>query len=373
MSPPTAMSLFSGMGGDTLGMERAGFNVVAFNEYDKAGIASHQANFPDSVLIQDPSQVKDKDKTNIQNISDDIFLEYRDKIDLIFAGHPCQGFSKGGKKLPDDPRNTLFREFARVCKLVRPKYLIGENVDGLLSRKTSTNEKYFDVICQEFEEIGYTITHQVCHVVQYGVPQLRKRLVYVGIRNDLNQTYTFPPPQNDGKTHLPDLRSIVRFSLEGALPMEPDDFDMTSIPEECVVQDMDNIETETTYSDGCKAHPYLTLKAKTRGGQYSGQTYHTLLSFQKRDSPIHAEIMDIRRPSKTIICSYDHQPRLFVPLRNKQGYFLRCLLADELKQIQGFPHDFVVCGSTKDQIRQIGNAAPPPLVECVARQLLTSS
>lgn len=365
MSKPTAISLFSGMGGDSLGMERAGFHVIAFNEFDKSGIESHQANFPDSVLIQDSSQKKDKDKTNIQKIPDEVFAEYRDKVDLIFAGHPCQGFSQGGKKLPDDPRNTLFREFARACSLVRPKYLIGENVDGLLSRKTSTGEKFFDVICKEFDEIGYHITHQVCHVVKYGVPQLRKRLVYVGIRKDLDKTkYTFPLPENDGKNNLPDLKSIVRFSMDGALRIDTDDFDMTTIPSECILEKKDNKEKGNQ-----DVHPYLTLKAKTRDQQYQEKTHHTTLSFQKRDSPIHAEIIDIRNPSKTIICTYDHQPRLFVPLKNKVGYFLRCLLPDELKQIQGFPPDFVVCGSRKNQIKQIGNAVPPPLIEKVAKQL----
>ena len=117
-------------------------------------------------------------------------------------------------------------------------------------------------------------------------------------------------------------------------------------------------------------YEYLTLKAKTRDQAYSGKIHHTLLSFSKRDSPIHSEIIDIRNPSKTIICTYDHQPRLYVPLQNKNGYFLRCLLPDELKQIQGFPKDFHLCGSKKDQIKQIGNAVPPPLIERVAKQLL---
>ena len=361
----TAISLFSGMGGDTLGMERAGFKVIAFNEFDKAGIETHKTNFPDSVLIQDETHKKEKDKTNIQKIPDSVFLEYKDKVDLIFAGHPCQGFSNGGKKLPDDPRNTLFREFARVCSLVRPKYLIGENVDGLLSRKTCTGEKYFDVICKEFDEIGYEIHHQVCHVVQYGVPQLRKRLVYVGIRKDLeNRNYVFPEPENDGKHDLPNLKDIVEFSMEGAIDINDHDFDVTTIPTECILENKDNDETGNT-----NVHPYLRLKAKTRDQSYNGKTHHSMLSFQKRDSPIHSEIIDIRNPSKTIICTYDHQPRLYVILKNKKGYFLRCLLPDELKQIQGFPKEFILCGSNKDKIRQIGNAVPPPLIERIAKKL----
>jgi len=281
--------------------------------------------------------------------------------------HNCQGFSNGGKKLPDDPRNTLFREFARSATLIKPKYIIGENVDGLLNRKTATGENYIDVIVDEFEKIGYNVTYQVCHIVQAGVPQLRKRLVYVGIRKDLNQTFVFPEPLNNGKVDLPGLTNIIQFSMEGAIKIEPDDFDMTTIPPECILTDMENDDGEDTDN----IHPYLRLKSKKRGEEYLGKTHHSLLSFSKRDSPIHCEIIDIRKPSKTIICTYDHQPRLFVPLRNKNGYYIRCILPDELKQIQGFPADFKLLGSKKEKIKQIGNAVPPPLIERIVKKLLS--
>ena len=281
--------------------------------------------------------------------------------------HNCQGFSNGGKKLPDDPRNTLFREFARSATLIKPKYIIGVNVDGLLNRKTATGENYIDVIVDEFEKIGYNVTYQVCHIVQAGVPQLRKRLVYVGIRKDLNQTFVFPEPLNNGKVDLPGLTNIIQFSMEGAIKIEPDDFDMTTIPPECILTDMENDDGEDTDN----IHPYLRLKSKKRGEEYLGKTHHSLLSFSKRDSPIHCEIIDIRKPSKTIICTYDHQPRLFVPLRNKNGYYIRCILPDELKQIQGFPADFKLLGSKKEKIKQIGNAVPPPLIERIVKKLLS--
>jgi|AntAceMinimDraft_18_1070375.scaffolds.fasta_scaffold06999_5 DNA (cytosine-5)-methyltransferase 1 len=360
------ISLFSGMGGDTLGMMNAGCNIIAFNEFDKHAINSHQLNFPNSTLICDDSQKKEKDKTNIQLIPDAVFSTYTDEVDIIFAGFSCQGFSNGGKKLPDDPRNSLFRDFARVTNCIRPKYIIGENVDGLLSRKTATGENYIDVIVDEFEKIGYNVTYQVCHTVKYGVPQLRKRLIIVGIRKDLEKTFVFPEPLNDGKTNLPNLLNIIKFSMEGAIKIEPDDFDMTTIPPECILTDMDNDEEEDT----ANIHPYLRLKAKTRDQEYIGKVHHSLLSFSKRDSPIHCEIIDIRNPSKTIICTYDHQPRLFVPLKNKNGYYIRCILPDELKQIQGFPADFKLYGSKKEQIKQIGNAVPPPLIQQIVEKIL---
>lgn len=103
---------------------------------------------------------------------------------------------------------------------------------------------------------------------------------------------------------------------------------------------------------------------------YQDKIYQQLFSFGKRDSPRHVEIIDIRRPSKTIICSYNHQPRFFVPLRNKSGCYLRPLLIEELQQIQGFPRDFKINGNMKEKITQIGNAVPPPMVEKIVRNII---
>ena len=168
---------------------------------------------------------------------------------------------------------------------------------------------------------------------------------------------------NDGKNNLPDLRDIVQFSMEGAIQIFPEDFDMNSIPNECIITDMENHDYQSE-----SVHPYLTLKAKTRNVEYNGVVHNQTLSFAKRDSPIHAEIVDIRYPSKTIICSYDHQPRLFIPLRNFIGYFIRPFTIMELKQIQGFTTHFIIHGNHKQQIKQIGNAAPPTLIYFISNK-----
>jgi DNA (cytosine-5)-methyltransferase 1 len=352
-----AISLFSGMGGDSLGMETAGIRVIAYSENDRMAIKSHHANFPESVLLGSPSN-----RYNLTRIPDSDFTRYRGIVNLIFAGFPCQGFSQGGKKLPSDPRNTLFREFARVTQLVEPKYIIGENVPGLLTRQTESGEKFIDVIVQEFEQIGYRIQYKTMLASEYGVAQDRKRLIMVGVRNDIPADYEFPNPS---ETRL-NLRNIVSFNMDGSLEITDEDYPLSSLPDDCVITNLDNTESESS----TPVHPYLRLKAKTRNESYRGTTYPNLLSFGKRGSPIHAEIIDIREPCKTIICTYDHQPRLFVPQKNQHGGFLRCLLPDELKQIQGFPADYVVCGNRKDQIKQIGNAVPPPLISKVVENLI---
>jgi DNA (cytosine-5)-methyltransferase 1 len=271
--------------------------------------------------------------------------------------HNCQGFSQAGKRKDDDVRNTLFSQFLRATRLTLPSYIIGENVKGLLTRKMSDGQLYIDVIASEFEKLGYIIKYKVVKTEKYGIPQKRERLLIIGSRTGTEPEFPCEIPG------IPNLLNIVRFDMTGSIKIEPDDFDMTTIPAECILTDLENDETEQ------KPHPYLRMKAKTRNEIYADKTHYNQLSFGKRDSPIHCEIIDIRKPSKTIICTYEHQPRLFVPLRNKNGYFLRCLLPDELKQIQGFPADYKIAGSLKQQIIQIGNAVPPGLIKLVAERL----
>ena len=347
----TAISLFSGMGGDSLAIVNSGLKLVAYSELVKTFRETHDLNFKDS------KSLGSKVKHNIINVTDKELLEYKGKINLIFAGFPCQGFSNAGKKKIDDPRNTLFREFLRTAKLIEPDYIIGENVKGLLSRKTSDNKKYIDIIVDEFEKIDYTVKFKVFKTHNYGIPQKRERLIIIGIKKHLNKEVKFP---EEWKT-IPNLKDIIKFDMKGSIKVSKLDFDMTKIPKECILTDMENDESENN------PHPYLKCKAKEKNTEYAGKVHKTLLSFSKRDSPIHCEVIDIRNPSKTIICTYNHQPRLFVPLQNKNGYYLRCILPDELKQIQGFPLDFEICGSDKEKIIQIGNAVPPPLIEQIIK------
>ena len=338
----TACSLFSGCGGDTLGMENAGISVDIYSELQPVFQETHNSNFSHSKLLGG----------DITKITDSSISEWHNKIDVVFAGFPCQSFSNAGKKDPDDPRGQLFKEFARVVKLTNPKVLIGENVKGLLTRTTKNGSKIIDIISDEFHKLGYSIVTKVYKLHECGVPQKRERLIILGFRNDIGITPSLPdisePPTN--------LRNIVSFSMKGALQVDPAMFD--GIPAECILTDLcDSSQQDST------THPFLRQKAAERNVSYNDSKTHTFaFSFGKRVTPIHCEIIDIRNPSKTIICTYERQPRLFVPLKNSIGYFLRPLLPDELKQIQGFPSDYTLCGKDKEKIIQVGNAVPPPLI-----------
>jgi len=350
--PFTAISLFSGCGGDTLGLTRAGGQVVAFSEFNKAAIETHLANFPDSTLLVEPTSKA----TDITKIPDDVFAEYKGKVDVIFAGFPCQGVSRAGMKKANDPRNQMFRQFIRATKEVQPRFVIGENVTGLLSMKSGMNETdplLFDVIKEEFLKIGYELTHKVMEATEVGVPQKRKRILIVGwkIGSPFDVAAFWEKVNIWGSEQtMPLLRSFVKATLVDAYPLTtsiiPDEFNTYAL------------EVPSTMNPSGTPHPFVILKATEK-----------LLSCSKRVSPVHSEVIDLDSPSKTIICTYDHQPRLLVGLRCDAKAWVRTLAADELKQIQGFPADFILRGNKKEQVVQVGNAVPPAMVESVARAL----
>lgn len=284
--------------------------------------------------------------------------------------HNCQGFSAAGKKKITDPRNQMFRQFVRFTKVVQPAFVIGENVPGLLSMRSGPSENdplVIEQIRSAFAEIGYTLTYQVLEANEFGVPQKRKRLLIVGWRGELDTASFWASVSAWGATQTaPKLRSFVRATLEGALELLP-----AAIPEDFITVALpipEDAEPSGT------PHPFIVLKANSFGEVYNGKTMNRLLSCGKRDSPIHSEILDLDRDCKTIICTYDHQPRLLVGLRKPSGKsYVRCLLPEELKQIQGFPASFEITGTPKEKVVQIGNAVPPALVEAVARHLVSSA
>lgn len=351
------ISLFSGMGGDSLGMENAGINIVAYSEYIDIFRETHDSNFKDCKLLG-----KDV-KSDILKIENEELKEYQG-IDFLFAGFPCQSFSTGGKRKINDPRNTMFREFVRVAKYTEAKVIIGENVKGLLTKKTEKGELYIDIIKNEFELLDYKVIYKVFACHKYGIPQKRERLIILGIKNEfINNPFKLEFPKED-TTKFMGLQNIVRFSMKGTMKVTKDIFDFKTIPDECIIKDMENDENEQN------PHPYLIMKRDIDNKSYNDKEFKTLFSFGKRDSPIHCEIIDIRKPSKTIICTYEHQPRLFVPIQNKNGYFIRMLTCDELKQIQTFPKNYIMKGNDKKQIIQIGNAVPPLLIEKIVKTII---
>jgi DNA (cytosine-5)-methyltransferase 1 len=375
-----AISLFSGAGGDTLGLERAGFTVVAYSENNAAAIATHQAAFPNSVLLRDPAT----GTTDITKIPDSVFEPYAGNVELVFGGCPCQGFSHAGKKRASDPRNELVHQMARALKIVKPRWMIFENVKGLLSRRgydpfSETPEgqerplrPVIQIIQEVFMRAGYMTSYRLVDVRAVGVPQLRKRLIVVGFRSSQFYPHIDWPTLPTEITDLPTIRHILTPTLVGATPLtaEPPD-------PRFLIQTTEAVPTGTPHPNLLRlANGIRNLSSKERAADPTAEIQTVepdgLISFGARSSSYHGEVMDPDAASKTIICTYNLCPRLFVGLRStvNDQRWARCLTVPELGQIQGFPADFPWQGGEKEAIKQIGNAVPPALSEHIARALL---
>jgi DNA (cytosine-5)-methyltransferase 1 len=368
-----ALSLFSGAGGDTCGLEAAGWKVTHFSEFNTTAIATHRTAFPGSALLTGTGG-----STDIKTIPDATFEALRGNVDLIFAGFPCQGFSHAGKKKSDDPRNELVHEFVRATRLIQPTWIIGENVKGLLSRNGvypagTAARSVIEIIRELFEAIGYRITYRVIDATEVGVPQLRKRLIIVGHKG--TQYPHIPWDSLVAPVPAPSIRAILTPTLEGAVRL-PDLYRPADQPARFWIQTTEREPTGAPHpnlvrlvaglrnlSTKEKREKKLDEKAKVPYTEPAG-----LISFGVRKGGYHGQVLDPDAPSKTIICAYNQCPRLFVGLHNPATgtYWVRCLTVRECGQIQGFAADYPWQGATKDKITQIGNAVPPPLATAVA-------
>lgn len=165
------LDLFCGSGGLSKGFEWAGFNIVAANDNFKAACETFRKNHKNTILVEG-----DITKPEVKN---EIYKSIENKvIDIVIGGPPCQGFSYAGKRLVDDPRNFLFKEFVEVVSHLMPKVVVVENVEGIL---TSNHGATFDSIKESFAKLGYKMHGKKLHAVKYGVPQKRKRVVIIGV------------------------------------------------------------------------------------------------------------------------------------------------------------------------------------------------
>jgi DNA (cytosine-5)-methyltransferase 1 len=354
----SAISLFSGAGGLDLGCERAGFRTVAAVEAEQTARATILGNRDRFFRWLTPEAVLD----DVTTVSPSELLERaglsRGEASLIHGGPPCTPFSKSGywleyKRAGADPRASLLDDFVKLVRGVQPRAFIMENVYGLAYR--NQNQPVFQQFLRRSRASGYAVDHQVLLAADFGVPQLRQRLVCVGVRNDLLDVdpklwrFDWPMPTHSGphetrKTWNRSLPSHVAAgeALVGLRPaLNPPE------PEE---------EVEGTYRDELHGVPpgdnYLYW-TKERG--------HPSPRFKWR-SRYWSFLLKLHpdRPSPTI----QGQPGPWVGPFHWESRRLRVA---ELKRLMGFPDEFAVLGTRREQQLQLGNAVPPPLAEVIAK------
>lgn len=338
-----AISLFSGAGGMDVGFKNAGIDIIFANELDKYACQTYKANHPKSLLIEG----------NInQHLS--FFEKQKNKIDIVFGGPPCQGFSVAGKMDPNDERSKLVWSFLNVVKLVRPKAFIIENVKalGISPRWHETREK----IIQIAKEMGYTISFHILNSVDFGVPQKRERVFFIGFLNsyiDVSKLEInfekFHQPKVDLRTALKKLGPVgteinpntctakITFAKNPVLRKSPYAgmlFNGMGRP-----LNLDDAANTLPASMGGNKTPIVDEEYLNYGAQQNW-----IIKF-------HQEIMN-----KNIDLS-----KAIVPDR------LRRLSIKEAATIQTFPEDYTFVGTKSTIYKQIGNAVPCKLAEVVAK------
>lgn len=185
------LDTFAGAGGFSLGFHLTGnYNIVGAIEFDQWAADTFSFNHPEAkVIVGDIREVTDKQ----------LIDNFKGNVDVLLGGPPCQGFSIANKKAgdPKDPRNSLFKEFVRTAKVLNPQVVIMENVPNLVKAKTEMGDFVLDIIKSELKNLGYYVEHRIVEATDYGVPQIRKRLVIIACKHKLERFYPEPTHTTD--------------------------------------------------------------------------------------------------------------------------------------------------------------------------------
>lgn len=328
----TFIDLFSGAGGLLRGFIDAGF-VPSFSvEMWEPAIETHNKNYPFVPLIN----------ADIRTISNDALTKYKDKIDVVVGGPPCQGFSTIGKRLVKDPRNELVFEFIRFVETIKPKAFLMENVRGLLS---SDGGKIKSAIEEEFKKIGYTVVSSVLCAADYGVPQVRNRVFFLGFRNDLNIVPIFPE-----KTHTKKTYATVGEAINDLVGKE------NEIPNHVPMKHNPTVTERIKYIKEGEGIPKEGLPSDIAYGSRSDYAKNELKNF----SHVYRRLSRFK-PSTTMVPGHNAFP--LHPVEN------RSLTVREAARIQTFPDDVVFCGTRQNQCIQVGNAVPVKLAYQLAKHI----
>lgn len=318
------ISLFSGCGGLDLGFEKAGFEVSVANEYDSTIWETFKINHPRTKLIED----------DIRKIKDS---DFPDNIDGIIGGPPCQSWSEAGAQRGiDDLRGQLFYEYIRILKNKRPKFFLAENVSGMLMGRHSEAVNNFISL---FKECGYNLSVTLVNAKDYGVPQERKRVFFIGFRKDLGIVFKFPQGSTKDNSKKITLRDTIW------------DLQFTAVPAGKSNYHNPQAINNNEFFTGAFSPIFMS---RNRVKSWDEQAFTVQAS--GRQCQIHPQA-----PKMKFI---EQNKREFV--KGKEHLYRRMTIR-EIARIQGFPDSFkFIYDYTDNAYKMIGNAVPVNLAYEIA-------
>ncbi len=322
------IDLFSGAGGFSLGFDNKGFQNVFSVDIEPSFCETYHYNFPNHNLIQ-------KDICDITDL-ELRYLKEHDDIDVIIGGPPCQGFSIAGnigRKFIDDPRNRLFKEFVRVVKVIEPSYFVMENVARLYNHNKGNTRKE---IIKDFENLGYKVACKILNSADYGVPQVRQRVIFIGAKH--NQDILFPEKETD-----------VYVTVKDALSSYPklESGQASTIPNHIAMSHSEQMLHKMSFVSDGGDRSEIPEQFRPKSGDVRKYIKYS------SDKPAVTVTGDMRK-----IFHYEQN---------------RALTVRELAKLQSFPDDFVFKGTKISQQQQVGNSVPPKLAEAIASVIIKMS
>lgn len=332
------LDLFCGSGGLSLGFEMASFDVCAAIDNWSDALVTYRYNHKGLAIQADLEHLKPEEvvkKTNIKHFK------------VIIGGPPCQGFSVAGKRIVDDKRNRLYKAFVRFVEYFKPEAFVMENVPNILS---IGNGAVKDAILSDFSSLGYIVSYKVLTASDYGVPQNRRRAIFVGLRN---KTFTFPSPT----VKVP----ITAKEALSDLPEETvEDGGKYPIAAQSEYQMKMRQHSKVLYNHQATVHTERTkyiISLVPDGGNYKDLPLELQ---QTRKVHIAWTRLSSNKPSITIDTGHNH---------HFHYKYNRVPTVRESARLQSFPDDFIFIGGKMSQLKQVGNAVPPLMAKAIAEQL----
>jgi DNA (cytosine-5)-methyltransferase 1 len=354
------IDLFCGAGGLSCGLKNAGFNIKLGIDIDKNAIITYRNNFKKAIVLQD----------DIKNISGSMLLKktkIKEESNFLLAGcPPCQGFSNIGKRDANDLKNQLVFEYTRLIIETKPAFILMENVPGM---SRGVGKEIFKKVVEHLTK-EYHLQYDTLNAANYGVAQLRKRLVLHGIRNDVyDKLYKVYPRKLDNILPVQTNYEYVENNSGKKRWISVGD----------VLKDIPPIKAGQSYEDE-KIHNHVARKLsdinlrrldyiRKHGGSRNCLSKELMLECHKKKRISYSDtygVMNINRPSPTLTsgCTSVTKGRFGHPTQNR-GISVR-----EAARLQSFDDNFVFYGGIDSMSLQIGNAVPPKLAEASGKKII---
>ncbi len=361
------VDLFCGAGGLSLGFEMAGYEVLAGVDNEESFLKTFEKSHDDATSIN-----RDLSNNGIKQVIEEQKID-PGILDVVIGGPPCQGFSTAGDRMIDDPRNKLVKEYTKAVKQIKPDVFLMENVTGLASMENGVGELVTEELSAIFDEMGYDSQYKILNAVNFGVPQKRERLFFVGAKKELSFNFSWPEPSHysqnsltsfseDGQTHL-----TVGDAISDLPPLEPgqEKNRYASEPKTSYQRWARKRSSELMNHDSPNHSDVVVERIKNipPGGNHSDLPEE--LQLNSGYPNIYGKL-EWDRPADTITGNYGcaSAPGRFLHPRDN-----RVLSVREGARLQSFPDEIELHGNRSERYKQVGNAVPPLLAKALAESI----